>query len=115
LRADGEALRRALWNLLDNAVKYSPDSRTVWMKVAREQNECRIAVRDQGLGISAEEQKHIFDKFARSSSSRAAGVEGTGIGLSMVDRIVRAHRGRIKVESEPGRGSTFTVLLPLEA
>ena len=115
LRADGEALRRALWNLLDNAVKYSPDSRTVWMKVAREQNECRIAVRDQGLGISAEEQKHIFDKFARSSSSRAAGVEGTGIGLSMVDRIVRAHRGRIRVESEPGRGSTFTVLLPLEA
>jgi signal transduction histidine kinase len=115
LRADGEALRRALWNLLDNAVKYSPDSRAVWMAVARELNECRIAVRDQGLGISAEEQKHIFEKFSRCSSSRAAGVEGTGIGLSMVDRIVRAHKGRIRVESEPGRGSTFTVLLPLEA
>jgi signal transduction histidine kinase len=115
LRADGEALRRALWNLLDNAVKYSPDCHTVWVEVAREEDQCRILVRDRGLGISAAEQKHIFEKFARSSSSKAAGVEGTGIGLSMVDRIVRAHRGRIRVESEPGRGSTFAILLPLEA
>jgi signal transduction histidine kinase len=115
LRADGEALRRALWNLLDNAVKYSPDCHTVWVEAAREENQCRILVRDRGLGISAAEQKHIFKKFARSASSKAAGVEGTGIGLSMVDRIVRAHRGRIRVESEPGRGSTFAILLPLEA
>ncbi len=115
LRVDGEAVQRALWNLLDNAVKYSPDSRTVWVDVAREQNECRIAVRDQGLGISAEEQKHVFEKFARAASSKAAGVEGTGIGLSMVDHIVRAHKGRIRVESALRCGSTFTVLLPLEA
>jgi len=115
LRADGEALRRALWNLLDNAVKYSPDCRAVWVEVAREESQCRILVRDRGLGISAAEQKHVFEKFARSASSKVAGIEGTGIGLSMVDRIVRAHRGSIRVESEPGRGSTFTVLLPLEA
>jgi signal transduction histidine kinase len=113
LQADGEALRRALWNLLDNAVKYSPDCHTVWVEVAREENQCRILVRDRGLGISPPEQKHIFEKFARSTSSKTAGVKGTGIGLSMVDHIVRAHRGRIRVESESGCGSTFAILLPL--
>ena len=113
VQANGEALRRALWNLLDNPVKYSPECQTVWVEVARENNQCAILVRDRGLGISVEEQKRIFEKFARGASSRAAGVKGTGIGLSMVEHIVRAHRGRITVESESGRGSTFTILLPL--
>ncbi len=113
LQADGEALRQAMWNLLDNAVKYSPDCLTVWVEVARIEGKCGIQVRDRGLGISAAEQKRIFEKFARAASSKAAGVEGTGIGLSMVDRIVRAHRGEIRVESESGQGSTFTILLPL--
>jgi len=113
VQADGEALRRALWNLLDNAVKYSPDCRTVWVEVARESNQCRILVRDRGLGVSAEEQKRIFEKFARGPSSKTAGVKGTGIGLSMVDHIVRAHRGKVRLESELGRGSAFVILLPL--
>jgi signal transduction histidine kinase len=113
VQADGEALHRALWNLLDNAVKYSPDSQTVWVELAREENQCRVLVRDRGLGISPTDQEHIFEKFARSGTSRTAGVKGTGIGLSLVDHIVRAHRGRIRVESEPGRGSTFAILLPL--
>jgi two-component system phosphate regulon sensor histidine kinase PhoR len=83
------------------------------VEVARENNQCRILVRDRGLGVSAEEQKRIFEKFARGAGSKTAGVKGTGIGLSMVDHIVRAHRGKVRVESDLGRGSAFTILLPL--
>ena len=114
LRGDEEALRRALWNLLDNAVKYSPSSFTVWVDVSRHGSNLHLRVRDQGLGIADEERAQVFRKFVRGASSREAGVKGTGIGLSMVDHIVRGHRGRVTVESGPGPGSTFTVVLPLE-
>jgi signal transduction histidine kinase len=114
LRGDEEALRRALWNLLDNAVKYSPNSSTVWVDVSRHGSDLHLCVRDQGLGIPDEERAQVFRKFVRGASSREAGVKGTGIGLSMVDHIVRGHRGRVTVESRPGEGSTFTVVLPLE-
>jgi signal transduction histidine kinase len=114
LRADPEALRRALWNLLDNAVKYSPQCQTVWVEALREEECLAIRVRDRGLGIPASEQNEVFKKFMRGSSSRATGVKGTGIGLSMVEHIVRGHHGKVTVESAPGAGSTFTMLLPLE-
>ncbi len=114
LRGDEEALRRALWNLLDNAVKYSPDCLTVWVDMSRHGSELHLRVRDHGLGIADEERGQVFRKFVRGASSRATGVKGTGIGLSMVDHIVRGHRGRVTVESRPGEGSTFTVVLPLE-
>jgi signal transduction histidine kinase len=115
LLGDEEALRRALWNLLDNAVKYSPGCFTVWVDVSRHGSDLHLRVRDQGLGIAQEERAQLFRKFVRGASSREAGVKGTGIGLSMVDHIVRGHRGRVTVESGPGTGSTFTVVLPLEA
>ncbi len=114
VRGDPEALRRALWNLLDNAVKYSPECRTVWVEVSRRDKHLSIGVRDRGLGIPAEEQKEVFKKFVRGASSKAAGAKGTGLGLAMVDHIARAHRGKVLVQSEPGAGSTFTLLLPLE-
>jgi signal transduction histidine kinase len=114
VRGDPEALRRALWNLLDNAVKYSPECRTVWVEVSRQDKRLSIAVRDRGLGIPTEEQKEVFKKFVRGASSKAAGAKGTGLGLAMVDHIARAHRGKVLVQSEPGAGSTFTLLLPLE-
>jgi signal transduction histidine kinase len=114
LRGDEEALRRALWNLLDNAVKYSPSSSTVWVDVSRHGSDLNLRVRDQGLGIADEERAQIFRKFVRGASSKASGAKGTGIGLSMVDHIVRGHRGRVSVESGPGPGSTFTIVLPLE-
>jgi signal transduction histidine kinase len=66
------------------------------------------------MGIPPSEQKKIFRKFVRGAGSRAANIEGTGIGLAMARQIVEAHRGEIRLESEPGRGSTFTILLPLE-
>jgi len=114
IHADREALGLALRNLLDNAVKYSPDCRTVWVEMARERDCLAIRVRDQGMGIPASEQKEIFKRFVRGTGSRAANIKGTGIGLAMAHHIIEAHDGEIRLESEPGRGSTFTILLPLE-
>jgi signal transduction histidine kinase len=114
IHADREALGLALRNLLDNAVKYSPDCRIVWVETAREGNRLAISVRDQGMGIPASEQKEIFKRFVRGTGSRAAHIQGTGIGLAMARHIIEAHGGEIRLESEPGKGSTFTILLPLE-
>ncbi len=111
-RADREAIGRALWNLLDNAVKYSQDASAIRVTVNAEGSEIAIAVEDQGPGISREEQRTIFGKFTRGAASRASNVKGTGIGLAMVDHIVKGHGGRIRLESEPGRGSVFTILIP---
>ena len=80
---------------------------------AREPGYVAIRVRDSGLGIPPEEQKQIFRKFVRGAAARAVNIKGTGIGLAMVDHIVRAHSGEVSVESRPGAGSTFTVRLPL--
>ena len=115
IRADRDALGRALWNLLDNAVKYSPDNRTVRVDVAPDDGRLSIAVSDRGMGIPAAEQRAIFQKFVRGASSRDAGIKGTGIGLAMVRHIVAAHGGEIRLESAPGEGSRFTILLPMEA
>lgn len=110
--ADREAIGRAVWNLLDNAVKYSPDASAVHVKVRGEGLEIAIAVEDQGPGISREEQQSIFRKFTRGAASRTSNVKGTGIGLAMVDHIVKGHGGRVRLESEPGRGSVFTIFMP---
>jgi signal transduction histidine kinase len=114
VRADREALRCVLWNLFENAVKYSPDSETVRVIVAGNARRVEIAVRDQGVGIPRHEQRRIFEKFVRGSAARASNIRGTGIGLAMARQIVRAHGGDITVESEPGHGSTFRVLLPVK-
>jgi signal transduction histidine kinase len=113
IHADREALGRALWNLLDNAGKYSPDSSDVEVEVAMESGRLAIRVRDEGPGIPVEEQKDIFLKFVRGSRAKASGVKGTGIGLAMVRHIVEGHGGEIRLESKPGSGSTFTILLPV--
>jgi len=110
--ADPEALARALWNLLDNAVKYSAARREIDVSVGRTDTEVTISVRDRGIGISAGDQKRIFQKFVRLPAAGAQGVKGSGIGLAMVQHIVAAHRGTIRVTSEVGEGSTFTIVLP---
>jgi signal transduction histidine kinase len=112
VEADREALRCVLWNLFENAVKYSPDCDTVRVRVAGNLRQVEIAVRDQGVGIPRHEQRRIFEKFVRGSAARENNIRGTGIGLAMARQIVRAHGGDITVESEPGQGSTFRVLLP---
>jgi signal transduction histidine kinase len=110
--ADRTVLGSAVWNLLDNAVKYSPQCRQVWIDVSKEDGRAAICVRDGGLGIPASEQKRVFEKFTRGEAARQEGIEGTGVGLAMVQRILSAHGGEVRLESEPGRGSTFTLLLP---
>jgi signal transduction histidine kinase len=114
VHADSEAIGRAIWNLLDNAAKYSPDHRTVWVEVRRENGQVAVAVRDRGIGIPQAERATIFDKFVRGASAGQVWAKGTGIGLAMVRHIVDAHHGTVTVESEPGRGSTFTLRLPVE-
>ena len=95
-------------------MKYSPDSHTVEIQASCADNQVAIRVRDHGLGIARSEQEQIFEKFFRASSAKTAGVRGTGLGLAMVRHIVAAHRGQLHVESQPGAGSTFTILLPVE-
>jgi signal transduction histidine kinase len=115
VQADRETLRCVFWNLFENAVKYSPDCDTVWVELSRNGKHLEIAVRDRGVGIPQSEQKRIFEKFVRGATVKASGIPGTGIGLATARQIVRAHGGDITLESEPARGSTFRVLLPLAA
>ena len=109
---DPEAFARALWNLLDNAIKYSGESPTVFVTVDVRDGSVAISVRDRGAGIPRHEYDEIFKKFVRGTASRAHGIKGTGIGLAMVRHIVEAHGGTVSVESTPGEGSTFTIVLP---
>jgi signal transduction histidine kinase len=111
VKGDEEALTQALWNLLDNAVKYSGERQKICVKVEAG-DPVLISVKDQGLGIPASERSRIFHKFVRGSNANAQGVKGTGIGLAVVKHIVDAHGGEIQVESEAGKGSTFTIQLP---
>jgi signal transduction histidine kinase len=112
IEADPEALSVALRNLVDNAIKYSPDHPTVWVEWSKQDRYVAIRVRDRGPGIAETERKAIFRKFVRGSAAAAANVKGSGVGLAMVRHIVAAHGGEITVASEPGQGSTFTMLLP---
>jgi signal transduction histidine kinase len=115
VRADREALAQAVWNLLDNAIKYSPGRPAVWIQVCEENGHAAVRVRDRGPGVLPEERKDLFREFTRGTAARAGGVKGTGIGLAMVNYIVQAHRGRVRVDSVPGQGSTFTILFRTEA
>jgi len=112
---DRESLSLAVWNLLDNAVKYSGACRTIQVGVERRGGLAAVSVRDGGLGIAPREQKTIFEKFVRGDAARASETRGTGLGLALVRRIVEGHGGTIAVESEPGKGSTFTIVLPTAA
>lgn len=111
---DREALTHAVWNLLDNAVKYSPTCRTVWVDVAQTGSRLNIRVRDRGLGIPTHEHRDVFKRFVRGAGAKAHGIRGTGVGLAMVRHIVSAHGGQVDIESREGMGSTFTIVLPLQ-
>ncbi len=114
VQADREALALALWNLLDNAVKYSGSSRSVEVAARRNGTHGILQVTDNGPGIAPHEQRRIFQKFVRGEDALRDSIPGTGIGLAMVEHIVRMHHGRVTVESAPGTGSTFQIKLPLE-
>ena len=113
LNGDRELMEYAFYNLLSNAVKYSGPATVVHVSGTRENGRVRVAVEDQGVGIERKEVKRIFEKFYRTRSAEQSGEKGTGVGLSIVQQIVVQHGGTVTVTSEVGKGSIFTVSLPL--
>jgi len=111
---DPDAIALALTNLLDNAIKYSGDMKEINVSVTQSDGFVAVAVSDRGIGIAADEQEKIFDKFYRVSTGLVHDVKGSGLGLSLVKHIVVAHQGKITLRSKPGEGSTFTIHLPVE-
>ena len=110
---DREAISQAVLNLLNNAVKYSADTKKIAVSVRCEQSSILIQVADHGIGIARSEQGKIFEKFYRVGSSLVHNTKGSGLGLSLVKHIVEAHDGQIRVDSALGKGSTFTIVLPI--
>lgn len=113
--ADREALVDALVNLLSNAVKYGGQAPKIVISAAGDARHLRLSVRDNGIGIPKREHKNIFQKFYRGNDLLSREIEGSGLGLAIVRHVVQGHGGRIEVESEPARGSTFTIVLPRAA
>ncbi|MEZ4677918.1 MAG: ATP-binding protein [Caldilineaceae bacterium] len=109
---DAERLRQVLLNLTDNAIKYTPAGGVITLSLNNEGGWVKIAVRDTGIGIHADSQEHVFDRFYRTDKARSRELGGSGLGLSIVQWIAQAHDGRVTVESEPQKGSTFTLWLP---
>jgi signal transduction histidine kinase len=110
---DAEAVGQALANLIDNAMKYSGDRHVIRLDVRRSGDAVAIAVADEGIGIPQEEHARIFEKFYRAGSSDTQGRRGSGVGLALVRHVAEAHAGHVTVESEPGQGSCFTLVLPV--
>jgi signal transduction histidine kinase len=108
---DADRMRQALANLLDNAIKYTPQGGEVEIKAEQQGNQVVLTVRDSGCGISPEDLPRIWDRLYRGDRSRSQ--KGLGLGLSLVKAIIHAHEGLVEAESEPGKGSTFKIHLPL--
>lgn len=113
VRGDAESLRQVVTNLLDNALKYTPEEGRIDLTIRVRGGEATIEVRDTGIGIEPRHQERIFERFYRVDKARSRELGGTGLGLSIVKHVALAHRGRVAVESTPGRGSTFRIYLPL--
>lgn len=113
IAADPDAIQQALLNLLSNAMKYSGAGRVIDLALKQEHGVAVITVTDRGIGIPPGEQKRIFDKFYRAPGVENQRVAGTGLGLTLVDHVARAHGGCVTVRSAPGEGSTFSLRLPL--
>ena len=114
LQADPDAIQQAILNLLTNAMKYSGDAREIDLRLGARNGDAIIEVVDHGLGMTPDEQKRVFEKFYRAPSHESQLIAGTGLGLTLVEHIAKAHGGRVEVESSPGAGSTFCIVLPIE-
>lgn len=112
VRGDGQILTDAISNLVANAIAYSPANSRVGIGIKRVDDVIEIAVSDQGIGIAEEDQQRIFERFYRADQARSRRTGGTGLGLSIVKHAVQRHGGDVRVWSRPGRGSTFTIVLP---
>jgi signal transduction histidine kinase len=114
VQGDKEALAQALLNLLNNAIKYSGDAKYVKVEVAQRGHHVLVSVTDRGIGVAKADHKRIFEKFFRAEDSLVHETKGSGLGLALVSHIMEAHKGSVEVQSAPGQGSTFTLVLPAE-
>ena len=112
MMGDRIKLNQILYNLIDNAMKYTPDRGTIQVSLLEEGNSLVWRVKDNGIGIPQEDREHIFERFYRVDKARSRDTGGTGLGLSIVKQLAVMHGGTIQVESKPGEGSVFTVVLP---
>jgi len=115
MRVDREAMARSLLNLVNNALKYSQDRKYIGVNLYRDNGSVKLEVVDQGIGIPHQEQQKIFEKFYRVGDPLVHNTKGSGLGLSLVRHIVQAHGGEVSVDSAPGQGSKFTIVLPVKA
>jgi signal transduction histidine kinase len=113
MEGDELSIRRLVMTLIDNAVKYTPENGKVFIDLCAEDRLAVIQIRDTGIGIAPEDLPRVFDRFWRADKVRSRDEGGTGLGLSIAKGITERHQGTISVKSELGRGSTFTVRLPL--
>lgn len=112
LQADGTRLEEVLYNLLDNAVKFSPENGQIQLRAMRRGSDLVLSVADNGIGIGKEHLPRIFERFYRADKARSRELGGTGLGLAIVKHIAQLHGGRVEAESEVGRGTTIRVVLP---
>ncbi len=113
IAADEHRLQEVIYNLLDNAVKYSQPEGKIHLKAERIENSVRISVSDGGIGIPARDLPRVFERFYRADKARSRQLGGTGLGLSIVKHIAQLHGGSVEAASDFGRGTTISVLLPV--
>ena len=114
IKADKNAILQVFYNLVDNAIKFSGTSKRIDISLFPGDDEILFCVKDYGIGISGKDQEKIFDRFFRGDEPQRLGIKGSGIGLTIVKRIIDAHKGYLTIESKPGEGSTFMVRIPLD-
>src|ERR1019366_3533783 len=113
VRADREKLAQIVMNLVDNAIKFNKPEGVVHVAAETHGKELRLQVKDSGRGIPAEDIPRIFERFYRGNKDRSHEIPGTGLGLAIVKHLVEAHQGTVQVESTPGKGSVFSIFLPI--
>jgi len=112
--ADPGKLAQVCYNIIENAIKYTPDGGKITVKLKKSGRDAVLEISDTGVGIPPEDQPHVFDRFYRVDKARSRDTGGTGLGLSIVQQIIRLHAGSIQVFSEVGKGTTFIVQLPVK-
>ena len=112
IKGDGDLLNQVWLNLIHNGIKFTPPGGKIQIGLIKEDEKVKFSISDSGIGINSEDQMHIFERFYKADKSRTPSAEGSGLGLAIAKKIIDLHQGKIHVESQPGRGTTFTVLLP---
>ncbi|HBH47841.1 MAG TPA: sensor histidine kinase, partial [Bacteroidales bacterium] len=114
VKADPVHLTNVISNLIDNAIKYTPENPEIFIETRNIDDYVQVSVKDNGIGISRNNQKRVFERFYRVPTGNVHNVKGFGLGLNYVKKIIEIHKGSIEVESEPGNGTTFSFRLPLK-